>query len=76
MNEYANILFKLTIEYEIDNDIKCCDIKLTENDEDSINKFIKLVKNSNSNDKRIQFISSVILNKDIITDMEIKKKFN
>jgi hypothetical protein len=75
MNEYANIPFKLTIEYEIDNsDIKCCDFKINEDDDNSIKQFIKKVKQSD--DKRIQFISSIILNKDIITDIDIKNKFN
>lgn len=75
MNEYANIPFELTIEYEIDNsNIRCCDFNINEMGDNSIKQFKKKVKQSN--DKRMQFISSIILNKDIITDIDIKNKFN
>lgn len=73
MNRYASIPFKLTIEYEVDNDIQCCDFKINKTEDNNIKQFIKNIKSNE--DKRIQFISSIILNKDIISDIDVKNKF-
>lgn len=74
MNHYSNMKFKLTIIYDIDSD-NCCNLKIDDGLDINTNtkKFINEIKNINN--KRIDFISSHKLNKDIITDYEVKKQF-
>jgi hypothetical protein len=73
-NKYADMVFDLSI--EMDTSIEhsdCCNINME--NEKEINNFIKNIKIDNEMSKRLNFIASHIVNKDIIFDNEIKNKF-